>query len=104
MIIEIYALLFAISILLIFLGYYSNTITIKILGFGLIFILGVVLLGYGETLQYQTLTTINEINSTTSNITASYSNYTNKSFGFILSTLAFFGWLSCYLDYKKRGD
>jgi len=100
MILEIYALLFAISIGLIFLGYYSNIDVLKILGFGIIFMLGVVLLGYGETLQYHNTTTITEVNATLTTITPSYSNYTNKTYGFLFSTIAFFGWLAVYLNIR----
>lgn len=123
MILEVYATLFIISLAFLFLGYYAKVETIKVLGFGIIFVLGVVLLGYGDRLEYKSgETKTNNMAcggcsdtrfSNTSNITGfyvasintvdTYSTYTNNTLGFLLSTLAFLGWLSIYLDYRVRG-
>lgn len=129
MILELYATLFIISIALLFLGYYTKIDTIKILSFGIIFVLGVVLFGYGDTLQYQIgKSNIYEYGNnftgehwdySASSIPSgaktgeflfhieehySYQTYTNNLLGFLMSTLAFLGWLSVYFDYKTRSD
>lgn len=103
MILEIYIILFSVSLTLLFIGYYAKVETLKVLSYGLIFILGIILIGYQENLLYTNYNIINSINSTYTIITPNYQIYTNQPIGFIISTLAFLGWLSVYLDFKKRG-
>lgn len=126
MILEIFATLFAISIGLLFLGYYAKVDTIKILGFGVIFLLGIILNGYGDNLQYKIgenmsykygdnftgyhwdydFSTIphtpNDAYLFHTTKIDTYSTYRNNLLGFLMSTLAFLGWLSVFFDYKAR--
>lgn len=126
MILEVFATLFVISIALLFLGYYAKVDTIKVLGFRIIFILGIILNGYGDILEYKTgenNTYVYGDNFTSYHWDYDYSNpkpvtdvylfhkekennysiYENRTLGFLMSILAFMGWLSVYFDYKGRG-
>lgn len=123
MIFQIYTAFFLLTLIILFLGYYSKVDSIKILGYGSLFVLGIILLGYGDTLEYKSGEIINNnmacggcyetrFSNTTGNITGFYvastsqtdiySDYTNKTLGFLLSTLAFLGWLSVYFDIRGR--
>lgn len=102
MILELYLSLFGLALVLLIIGYYAKVDAIKVLSYGIIFTLGVFILGYGDTLQYKISDTINEVNTTHSVITYQYATYKNTTMGFMFGVLAFFGWLSVYFDYASR--
>lgn len=125
MILTVYATLFAISLALLFLGYYSKVDVIKVLGYGIIFTLSFFMLSYGGTLEYKTGEIItnnmacggcadtrfstNTTNATniyiaSINTVDTYTTYENKTLGFLMGLIGFFGWLSVYFDYKSRGN
>jgi hypothetical protein len=109
MLLELFILFFVISIFLIFLGYYSDTDTVKIVGWLLVFILGYTLLGYNSTgVDYQTgqnITKTDNFNDTysvaTYDINYNYVTYTNKTLGFYIGVLGMLGFASVFLEIKK---
>lgn len=102
MILELYLSLFGLALVLLMIGYYAKIDAIKVLSFGIIFILGAFVLGVGDTVQYKTADLVNQVNITYSTITYQYATYQNTTLGFMFAVLAFFGWLSIYFDYASR--
>lgn len=134
MILTIYASLFIISFALLFLGYYSKTDSVKLVGFGIIFLLGVTLmdlnipgLDTSGGIEYKNYTDTMYVyghnfsgyhwdyvdpNTHTFENDAfifhtlqeyDYAKYTNHTIGFLISICGFLGWVSIFLDYRKRG-
>lgn len=127
MILEVYITLFLISLALLFLGYYSEVDTIKILAYGLIFLLAVIIGGYGDNLYYKTGENISytygdnftsyhwdyDFSTSPKSPTDAYlfhttkvynyATYENTILSFLMATLSFLGWLSVYFNFR-RGD
>ena len=123
MILEIYVSLFALSLFILYIGYYGKIEVVKVLAFGLLFVLGGVMLGYVENIEYKSGETLNNnmacggcVDSRLSNSTNAtniylastvstniYSEYSNQTLGFLICVLSFLGWLSVYFDLRARG-
>jgi len=109
MILTLFIMFLAISLILIILGYFSaNSQSLSILGFSLLFVLGVVLLsGFVEYKAGETATVTGNETVTVYN----YSNYDsevipggiftiNHLFGFLIAVLAIFGFIDVNMNLK----
>lgn len=100
---EIYLVILILSIIFIVLGYMlkDNADIFKIIGFGFLFILSVIIIpGTPGSLEYQTGTEITETvdGYTTEDIMTEYENFT---FGFFMSLAGIFGFINVYATRKK---
>lgn len=105
MIIEIFAIFFAIGITIIYLGYYTkpDTEVLKIVGYLFIFILGTTLAGIGSSgIQYHSGDIINDTGTLTY-VTPQYSYYTNHTLGLYTAIVSILGFISVYLQWKSGG-
>lgn len=105
MIFAVYIMLLVLSLTFIFLGYKleGNADIFKIVGYGFLFIIGVMLLpGTPGSLEYTTGTIITETvdGYVTADQTAVYEDF---MIGFFLSTAAVFGFINCYATRKSSG-
>jgi len=85
---------------MIFLGYYSNTDVLKIVGYLFIFVLGTTLAGItGDGIQYHAGDTITNT-GLVSTVAPIYTYYTNHTLGLYTSIVALLGFISVYVQYK----
>ena len=76
MILELFTVLLALSFFVVYLGFkYDNMY--GVVGFFFVFLLSLVLIS--NSLEYQTGSVLTSINSTTTNIVKTYTNYTDNS-------------------------
>lgn len=99
MIIEIFGLLFLISLTVIFLGHYMNVEVLKIVGYGFVFLLGFTLLN-GD-LKYHDGDNLTHT-PTTSQVTPLYSSYQNIQFGLYTCVMAMFGFVAVFFQWKQK--
>jgi len=85
MIIEMYVLLFALSVAFIIIGYQYDSEILRMIGFTIIFISG--LLVVSDDISYVSGSNIVEINSSTTVVTKNYTTYENTSLGIMLATI-----------------
>jgi hypothetical protein len=85
MIIEMYALLFALSVAFIIIGYQYDSEILRMIGFTMIFICGVLVIT--DDISYVSGSNVVEINTSTTVITKNYTLYENTSLGVMLATI-----------------
>lgn len=110
MIFSFYIFLFSVALILIFLGYYSKTDILKIVSYGLIFMLGFMLISqtpFGAVQDCEHLQTSADQNTTNPNDALWHYNYTytcqdieNRTFGFWIAVLGVLGFASVYFQRK----
>lgn len=105
MILQIYITIAAIAAFIICLGHVKGILSIQIVGYAFLFILGLFLAGIpfvGETgIQYSTGTTITQ-NGTTYTSATDYASYSNLTIGFFLSITSFFMIMMVIFDPKVK--
>lgn len=105
MIFSFYIFLFSVALILIFLGYYTETDVLKIVSYGLIFMLGYMLIApvpFGSVQDCKYL--VNTVTNSTGNAVYSHS-YTcqvieDRVFGFWIAVLSILGFASVYFQRK----
>lgn len=108
MIFSFYIFLFAVALVLIFLGYYTETDVLKIVSYGLIFMLGYMLIApvpFGSVQDCEYL--VSTITNSSGNAVYSH-DYTcqdveNRIFGFWISVLSVLGFATVYFQ-RKGGE
>ena len=105
MIFSFYIFLFSIALILIFLGYYSETDILKVVAYGLIFMLGFMLIsdtpfGSVQDCEYLTSSVVTNNETATHNNTYVCQNIENRTFGFWIAVLGVLGFASVYLQRK----
>jgi len=104
MLLALYTLFFFISLVFIIMGYYSETDSLKLVGWTFILILGFTIAGAGGSgISYHDGDNITVSGSTTV-ITPNYSSYNNHFFGYWIMVLSFVGFAAAFFDRRKGVD
>lgn len=94
---------------MVFLGYYSDTDIVKLVGWLFVFILGTTLLGYGGTgVEYQTGQNVSKTETFNDTYSASeytvindYETYNNKTLAFYILVLGMLGFSSVFYQFRN---
>lgn len=101
MMLELFALLTAIAVIMIIIGFFTDTMVFATIGFFFLFLLSFNLIGNG--LQHETSIIVTEVNSTSTSVESQYTTYADstKTLGIYLAIGSSAGMVLCFLQKKK---
>jgi hypothetical protein len=103
MILELFALLFAVSLFLIILGFSEEDKAYKTIGFFFIFLLSLIILN--GALEYKTGSIVNTVNASVTNVVYTYNTYSDQSshwVGWLLAVASSFAMIFSWMFPNKN--